>query len=430
MSRIREVLAREILDSRGNPTVSASVVLEDGSAGTARVPSGASTGAREALELRDGDPKRFGGKGVLKAVENVNEKIRPRIRGRDARHQDEIDALLIEIDGTREKRELGANAILAVSLAVAHAAAAAQGTALYRRFNELAPAGTPQTMPAPMLNILNGGVHAHGSTDLQEFMVYPTGLPDFSSALRAGVEIYAQLKKILQNDGHQTTVGDEGGFAPAGLTTRQALDYLVAAIESAGYTPGVQVSLALDAAASEFFDESQGRYVLRREGATLDAAGMIDMYEELIRAYPIVSLEDGLAEGDWSGWTALNQRLGPRVQLVGDDLFVTQTEYVQRGIDEHCANSVLIKLNQVGTVTETLKTIELARQAGWGTVISHRSGETEDTSIADLAVGANARQIKTGAPARGERIAKYNRLLQIEDELGGDTPFGPNLGRS
>lgn len=419
MSRIREVLAREILDSRGNPTVLAEVLLDDSSRGVASVPSGASTGSREALELRDRDPNRFGGKGVLTAVENVNERIRPEVRGRDANDQASLDDLLIKLDGTSDKSALGANALLAVSLATVHASAMSLGIPVYRRFAQLHD--TPDAellMPAPMFNILNGGAHAHGSTDFQEFMVFPTGIPDFPTRLQAGAEIYAELRSLILADGHGTAVGDEGGFAPSGLTTRQALDYLVSAIGRTPYAVGSQVGIALDAAASEFFDPDTGLYNLSREGRQLRAGEMIDLYETLIAEYPITSIEDGLAEEDWAGWAAMTGRLGHRVQLVGDDLFVTQEQYVRRGIESDVANAVLVKLNQVGTVTETLTTIRLAHEAGWSAVISHRSGETEDTSIADLAVGVGAGQIKTGAPARGERVAKYNRLLWIHNDLG------------
>lgn len=418
MNAITDVRAREILDSRGNPTVYAEVRLYDGSVGAAGVPSGASTGSREAFELRDGDPGRFGGKGVLKAVGNVNDKIRRAILGRDVGDQAGLDRVLIDLDGTPEKKNLGANAILAVSLAAVQASAASRSVPLFHRFAELAGIENPTTMPVPMFNILNGGVHAHGSTDFQEFMVVPVGMPDFPSALRAGAEIYGRLRDRLLADGQATTVGDEGGFAPAGFTTRQALDTLVAAISETPYSLGDEVGIAIDAAASEFFDPNNGTYNLKRENRRLSSLEMIDLYEALVSEYPIMSIEDGLAEADWDGWAALTERLGARVQILGDDLFVTQDPYVQRGIDAKSANAVLVKLNQVGTVTETLATIALARDAGWGTVISHRSGETEDTAIADLAVGTGAGQIKAGAPARSERVAKYNRLLRIGDELG------------
>lgn len=432
MIAVAGVHAREILDSRGNPTVHAEVHLQDGSSGAAAVPSGASTGSREAVELRDGDAARFGGKGVLRAVANINDRIAPAVRGLDAHDQDGVDRALIDLDGTPEKKNLGANAILAVSLATAHASAASQGIQLFERIGQLAGVGSPNLLPAPMFNVLNGGAHARGSTDFQEFMLVPGGMPDFPSALRAGSEIYARLRGILVSEGLPTTVGDEGGFAPPGLTTRQALDYLVQAIEASEYSAGDQVGIALDPAASEFFQQGEGTYRLDREGITLSSAEMVDLYESLIDEYPIVSIEDGLGEEDWDGWVALTARVGDRVQIVGDDLFVTQERYVRQGIETGAANAVLVKLNQVGTLSETLATIALAKDTGWGTVISHRSGETEDTSIADLAVGTAAGQIKAGAPARSERVAKYNRLLAICEVLGEDARYGesgPDLGR-
>jgi enolase len=420
MPLIAGVIAREVLDSRGNPTVWARVTLADGTVGEGIAPSGASTGWREAVELRDGDPERYNCKGVLKAVENVNDTIASAIIGKDATDQAGIDSLMCELDGTPEKKVLGANAILSVSLAAARASAASGRMPLYQRIGQLAGNDSPTCMPIPMFNILNGGAHASGSTDLQEFMIFPTGIREFESGLRAAVEIYSALKSRLEKDGHPTGLGDEGGFAPSGLTTREALDYIIGAIKKAGYEPGEEITLALDAAASEFYCKDSGLYNLKREEKKLDFTGMIEMYADLLGTYPIVSIEDGLAEDDWDGWAEMTSQIGNRVQLVGDDLLVTQSRYIQKGIDEKAANAVLIKLNQVGTVTETLKSIALTKSVGWGTVVSHRSGETEDTTIADLAVGTGAGQIKTGAPARGERTAKYNRLLVIGDDIGAD----------
>ncbi len=423
MSRIESVLAREVLDSRGNPTVYAEVGLSCGASGRATVPSGASTGAREAVELRDEDPARYGGKGVLKAVGNVCGEIAAAVRGLDASDQWAVDAAMIELDGTPNKSRLGANAMLAVSLASLRASAASLRKPLYRRIGELAGIGAPDELPAPMFNILNGGAHASGSTDFQEFMVVPAGRRSFCEALRAGSEIYHALRKDLEEQSLSTTVGDEGGFAPAGLTNRGALDLITRAIEAAGYMPGRDAWIALDPAASEFYDSGSGVYRLKREGRLLTAAGMIEEYASLVHEYPIYSIEDGLAEDDWAGWIELTGRLGDKVQLVGDDLLVTQAEYLGRAIDEKAVNAILVKLNQVGTVSETLETISLAKRAGFGTVISHRSGETEDTTIADLAVGTRAGQIKAGAPARSDRAAKYNRLLHVESELGGRASF-------
>jgi enolase len=412
MSSIEQVQAREILDSRGNPTVEVEVVLESGEVGVAAVPSGASTGAHEAVELRDGDKGRYGGKGVLKAVENVNLTIASAVEGMDASEQVAIDRLMIDIDGTDNKGNLGANAILGVSLAVAKAASHALGLPLYRYF------GGPfaDVLPIPMLNILNGGKHTEWqSTDLQEFMVMPVGAGTERDAIRMGAEIYHALGNVLEGRGLSTSVGDEGGFAPNLKSNRDALEAIMAAIQAAGYTAGERIALALDPASSEFFED--GAYVLRKEGRTLSAAEMVEFYAGLCDEFPIVSIEDGMAEDDWDGWKLLTERLGDRVQLVGDDLFVTNTERLWRGIREGIANSILIKLNQIGTMTETVEAIELARQNRYTAVVSHRSGETEDTSIADFVVALNTGQIKTGAPARSERTAKYNRLMLIEDEL-------------
>jgi enolase len=409
---IADLYAREILDSRGNPTVEVEVVLEDGTVGRAAVPSGASTGTYEAVELRDGDAARYGGKGVLRAVEHVNDEIAMEVVGLNAVDQAEIDALLIELDGTENKSRLGANAILGVSLAVARAAAAALGLPLYRYLGGVGA----NLLPVPMMNVVNGGRHADNNLDLQEFMIVPVGAGSFAEALRMGAEVYHSLRRILHERGLSTAVGDEGGFAPRLDANEEALKLLVAAIESAGYRPGEDVALALDPAASEFFED--GRYVLKGEGRSLSPDEMVDYYADLAGRYPILSIEDGLAEEDWEGWELLTRRLGNTVQLVGDDLFVTNPGRLSRGITLGVANSILIKLNQIGTLTETLETIALARQAGYAVVISHRSGETEDTFIADLAVATRAGQIKTGAPSRSERVAKYNQLLRIEEELG------------
>ncbi len=412
---IEDVLAREILDSRGNPTVEVEVLLIGGERGVAAVPSGASTGAHEAVELRDGDKNRYGGKGVLTAVRNVNETIREAIVGLDAADQVLLDEVMIELDGTPNKQKLGANAILGVSLAVAKAAANAQQQPFYRYLGGVAA----RTLPVPMMNILNGGKHADNSTDMQEYMVLPVGAPTFRDALRMGAEVYQSLKRVLHSKKYNTNVGDEGGFAPSLSSNREALEVIVAAIESAGYKPGLDIFLGMDPAATEFYEN--GKYVLAREGRTLTSLEMVSLYEQWINEYPIISIEDGLAEDDWDGWANLRQRLGNRIQLVGDDLFVTNTVRLKRGILEHSANSILIKLNQIGTLTETMAAIEMAKRAAFTAVVSHRSGETEDTTIADLVVATNAGQIKTGAPARSERIAKYNRLLVIEEELGSET---------
>jgi len=417
MSTIEHIKAREILDSRGNPTLEVEVGLFDGTTGRAAVPSGASTGKYEAVELRDRDNSRFSGRGVLKAVANVNERIAAAITGMPATDQAGIDQKLIELDGTANKSYLGANAILGVSLAVAHAAANLLHTPLYRYLNET----DTYTLPVPMMNILNGGKHASDSTDFQEFMVVPAGAGSFRYALQIGTEVYHCLKGVLKNKGLDTNVGDEGGFAPSSSSNEQAIEVVLAAIEEAGYKPGKDCFVALDPAASEFYQD--GRYVLSREGASLSSQGMVDYYARWASSYPIISIEDGMAEDDWDGWQLLVQKLGNRVQLVGDDLYVTSVDRLSKGISLKASNSILIKPNQVGTLTETIAAIKMAHQAGWTAVVSHRSGETEDTTIADLAVGLNTGQIKTGAPCRSERTAKYNRLLRIEDELGKSTSF-------
>jgi enolase len=410
--RIQKVLAREILDSRGNPTVEVDVILRNGAWGRAAVPSGASTGTHEALELRD-RTKRYAGKGVLKAVQNIGRYIAPRLRGCDVRRQEEIDQLMIDLDGTPNKRRLGANAILGVSLAVAKAGAAAQKVPLFRYLG----GARATTLPVPMMNILNGGAHADSSVDLQEFMVVPVGARSFADALRMGAETFHALKSVLKEAGYSTGVGDEGGFAPSLRSNQEAVEVILTAIERAGYQPGRQIALALDPAASEFYEN--GEYVFRKsDGSRRSSAAMIEFYRDWIGRYPIVSIEDGLGEDDWDGWARLTAAAGRTAQLVGDDLFVTNPQRLQRGIDAKVANSILIKLNQIGTLTETLQTIELARKAGYTTVISHRSGETEDATIADLAVAVNAGQIKTGSACRGERTAKYNQLLRIEEQLG------------
>jgi enolase len=412
MSCIEEISAREILDSRGNPTVEVEVVLVDGTVGVAAVPSGASTGTNEAVELRDGDKSRYGGKGVLTAVENVNTAIAEEIEGMNVLDQLAIDTAMIELDGTPNKSTLGANAILGVSLAVAKAAANYSGLPLYRY---IGGAGARE-LPVPMMNILNGGKHADSNVDLQEFMAMPVGAPSFAEALRWCAEVYHSLKSVLKARGLSTSVGDEGGFAPNLSANEEAIALIIEAIEKAGYKPGEQVAIALDPAASELYQD--GKYVLKGEGTTRTSAEMVDYYAGLVEKYPIVSLEDGLAEDDWDGWKLLNEKLGGKIQLVGDDIFVTNPVFLKKGIELNVANSVLIKLNQIGTLSETLKTIETAKRAGWTAVVSHRSGETEDTTIADLVVGINTGQIKTGAPARTERVSKYNRLLKIEEELG------------
>jgi len=409
---IESVRGREILDSRGNPTLEVEVTLIDGSSGRAAVPSGASTGSHEALELRDGDVARYGGKGVLRAVEHVNGEIAGAVLGLSALDQAAVDQALIELDGTKDKSRLGANAILGVSLAVARAAAHFLALPLYRYLG--GPAA--RLLPVPMFNILNGGKHAADSTDFQEFMVMPLGASTFAEALRMGAEVYQALRKVLQKRSLSTNVGDEGGFAPSLPSNEAAIEAVLAAVEAAGYRPGEQVALALDPAASEFYRD--GKYVLARENRELSGEEMAAFWEAWCDKYPIVSIEDGMAEDDWSGWWQLTARLGRRIQIVGDDLFVTNVERLAKGIREGAANSILIKLNQIGTLTETLAAIEMAQRAGWTAVVSHRSGETDDTTIADLSVAAGTGQIKAGAPARGERVVKYNRLLGIEEELG------------
>ena len=412
MTAIIDILAREILDSRGNPTVEVDVVLESGAMGRAAVPSGASTGRHEAVELRDGDQKRFGGKGVLKALEAVNGEIFDALSGMDAEDQFLIDRTMIELDGTENKERLGANAILGVSLAAAKAAAEDSGQPLYRFIG----GAHAHLLPVPMMNIINGGQHADNPIDIQEFMIVPVGADTVAEAIRAGAEIFQTLKKALSDAGHNTNVGDEGGFAPALKSAAEALDFIVKAIEGAGYKPGEDVMLALDAASSEFF--TKGKYELAGEGKTLDGAGMVGYYEDLAAEYPIMSIEDGMAEDDWDGWKALTDAMGGKVQLVGDDIFVTNPERLKDGIDKGVANAILVKVNQIGTLTETLETIEAAQKAGYRVVISHRSGETEDTTIADIAVATNAGQIKTGSLSRSDRTAKYNQLIRIEEELG------------
>jgi enolase len=409
---VEDVVAREILDSRGNPTVEVEMTLVDGTTGRAAVPSGASTGAHEALELRDRSEARFGGRGVLAAVNNVNDVIGPAIAGMSVFGQEALDQRMLELDGTPNKGRLGANAILGVSLAACHAAANYLGLPLYRYLGGV----SARALPVPMMNVLNGGRHAENSTDFQEFMVMPAGAPTFRDALRMGAEIFHALGRLLHDLHLSTTVGDEGGYAPSLGSNEEAANLLVQAIERAGYRPGLDVFLALDAAATELYRD--GSYALAREGRTLSAAEMVDLYDRWTSRYPIISIEDGLAEDDWEGWKLLHQRLDDRVQLVGDDLFVTNVTRIERGIAENVANAVLVKLNQIGTLSETLAAMQLANRARWATIISHRSGETDDVTISHLAVATNAGQIKTGAPSRGERVAKYNELLRIEDSLG------------
>jgi enolase len=415
MSTIADIRAREILDSRGNPTVEADVVLKDGALGRAAVPSGASTGEREALELRDGDARRYGGKGVRQACANVNGEIRKALLGMDAREQSAIDEAMIELDGTPTKSRLGANALLAVSLAVARAAAAAAHQPLYRYLNSLAGA-VPMQMPVPMMNIINGGVHADNNIDFQEFMILPVGAPTFAEALRYGTEVFHALKKVLQGMKLNTTVGDEGGFAPDLKSNEEALQVILRGIEKAGYKAGTDIALGMDVASSEF--NKNGKYELESEGSSLTAAQFIDKLTGWVDKYPIVTIEDGCGENDWAGWAMLTDKLGKQIQLVGDDLFVTNTAILAEGIKNGIANSILIKLNQIGTLSETLAAISMARNAGYTAVISHRSGETEDAFIADLAVATGTGQIKTGSLSRSDRVAKYNQLLRIEEELG------------
>ena len=423
MSAIVDIVGREILDSRGNPTVECDVLLESGVMGRAAVPSGASTGSREAIELRDGDKSRYLGKGVLKAVGYINNEISEAVLGLDASEQAFLDRTLIELDGTENKSRLGANAMLAVSMAVARAAAEEAGLPLYRYFGGMAAV----QMPVPMMNVINGGEHANNNLDLQELMIIPIGAPSFREALRYGAEVFHALKKILHDKGISTAVGDEGGFAPNVANHEAAIQMILDAIDKAGYTPGEQIAIGLDCAASEFYKD--GQYVLMGEGAgegglKLSAEGWTDMLASWVDKYPIISIEDGMAEGDWDGWKILTERLGKNVQIVGDDLFVTNTKILERGIKEDVANSILIKINQIGTLSETFAAIEMAKRAGYTAVISHRSGETEDSTIADIAVGLNAGQIKTGSLSRSDRIAKYNQLLRIEEDLG-DTASYP-----
>jgi enolase len=421
---IRKITAREVIDSRGNPTLEADVILEGGVMGSAMVPSGASTGIHEALELRDGDAKRYGGKGVLKAVANVKDKIGPLLLGKDAADTKGIDRLMIDSDGTPNKKILGANAILGVSLAAARAAATAHGEPLYRWLG----GEKANVLPVPMANIINGGAHSDAPIDFQEFMIVPRGLPSFREALRCGAEIFATLKKILHDRKLGTAVGDEGGFAPRLESTEAALGVIAEAVEKAGYRLGEQVFLALDVASSEFFDGKTKEYVFKKsDQRRLSASALVDFYAELQKKYPIISIEDGTAEEDWDGWKVLTQKLGAKTQLVGDDLFVTNVDFLKRGIQEKVANSILVKVNQIGSLSETLAAIELARSAKYSAVISHRSGETEDSTIADLAVATNAGQIKTGSFSRSDRLAKYNRLLRIEEELGSKAIYGGQL---
>jgi len=414
MSAIVDIVGREILDSRGNPTVECDVLLESGTMGRAAVPSGASTGSREAIELRDGDPARYGGKGVLRAIEHINTEISEAVLGLDSSEQAFLDRTLIDLDGTENKSRLGANATLAVSMAVARAAAEESGLPLYRYFGGSAA----MQMPVPMMNVVNGGAHANNNLDLQELMIIPVGAPSFREALRYGAEVFHALKKIIDARGMSTAVGDEGGFAPSVPSHEAAIQLIIEAIEKAGYAPGAQVAIGLDCAASEFYTEGQYKLEGEGEGLSLAPSDWIETLAGWVGKYPIISIEDGMAEGDWDGWKLLNDRLGAKVQLVGDDLFVTNTKILKEGIRRNVANSILIKINQIGTLTETFAAIEMAKRAGWTSVISHRSGETEDATIADIAVGSNAGQIKTGSLSRSDRIAKYNQLLRIEEDLG------------
>lgn len=422
MTTIIDVLAREIIDSRGNPTVEVEVFLDGGAVGRAAVPSGASTGAFEAVELRDGDKERYGGKGVLNAVDNVNNIIANGIIGMDALDQVAIDELMIELDGTHNKAKLGANAILGVSLAVAKAAANQFGMPLYKYIGGV----NAKTLPVPMMNILNGGEHADNTVDIQEFMVMPVGATSFRGALRMCAEVFHSLKKVLSDKGYSTAVGDEGGFAPNLKTNEEAIEVILEAVEKAGYKPGDDIRIAIDAAATELYNEDDGKYYFPGEGVVRTADELVDYYADLVDKYPIISLEDGLAEEDWDGWKMMNEKLGDKIQIVGDDLFVTNTERLKKGIELGSANSILIKVNQIGTLTETIDAIEMANRANYTAVVSHRSGETEDTTIADLVVAMNAGQIKTGAPSRTDRVAKYNQLLRIEEELG-DMAIYPGL---
>ena len=431
MTNIKSILAREILDSRGNPTIECDVVLSDGSVGTAGVPSGASTGKFEALELRDGDQARYGGKGVLKAISNISNIIFPELVGMDASDQESLDNKMINLDGTENKDILGANATLAVSLATARAASISRKIPLYMHIANI----ESLMLPVPMMNVINGGKHAHNSTDIQEFMIVPAGFTTFSDAIRAGSEVYQTLLKSLQAKGLNTSVGDEGGFAPALNSNQQAIETILEAIELSGYTPGVHFFVAIDTASSELYDPDSSKYDLQRENRKITANEFIDIYESWIRKYPIISIEDGLSEDEWDDWNTMNKKIGQSVQLVGDDLLTTNPARIERGIKENSANSVLIKPNQIGTLTETLTAISIAQSAGWTVIISHRSGETEDSTISDICVATNAGQIKSGAPARGERTAKYNRLLRIENTFLGDveyagmSPYSKFIGR-
>jgi len=418
---IRNIIGREILDSRGNPTIEVDVRVEGGALGRAAIPSGASTGEHEAWELRDGDKDRFSGKGVKKAVANVNDKIAPALKGWDAREQIKIDRRLVELDGTANKKNLGANALLGVSLAVAHAAAFAENVSLFRYLGGV----EARVLPVPMMNILNGGAHSDAPIDFQEFMIVPRGAPTFSEALRYGAEVFHSLKSVLKDRHLSTAIGDEGGFAPQLDSAEDALESIMTAIEKAGYKPGEQIFIALDPAASEFYDAESNVYVFEKsDGSRETVEELIDYYVDICARFPIISIEDGCAENDWNGWKKLTGRLGDKIQLVGDDVFVTNVEFLREGIAEHVANSILIKVNQIGTLTETLATIDLAKENNYGVVISHRSGETEDTTIADIAVATNAGQIKTGSLCRTDRVAKYNQLLRIEQELGDKAVYG------
>jgi enolase len=421
---ITKIIARQILDSRGNPTLEAEVHLQDGSRGRAIVPSGASTGEHEALELRDGDKGKYGGKGVLKAVENVNAKIAPELIGMDATGQPALDGKMLKLDGTSTKKNLGANAILGVSMAAAHVAAASLGLPLYRYLG-----GTnARTLPVPLANVLNGGAHSDAPIDFQEYMIVPKGAPTFREAIRYGAEVYHSLKKVLHDQGLGTGGGDEGGFAPRFKSNEHALEVLALAVKNAGYKLGEDIFFALDAASSEFYDKASNKYVFKKsDGSSKTAEEMIALYQDLAKRYPIISIEDGLAENDWDGWKKITAAMGSTTQLVGDDLFVTNTEFLQKGIDQHVGNSILVKVNQIGSLTETFDAVELAKRAGYTSVLSHRSGESEDTTIADIAVALNVGQIKTGSFSRSDRLAKYNQLLRIEEELGDSAVFGGTL---
>jgi enolase len=421
---IRSIIGREILDSRGNPTIEVDVRVEGGALGRAAIPSGASTGEHEAWELRDGDKSRFSGKGVKKAVANVNDKLAPALKGWDACEQTKIDSRLVELDGTTNKKNLGANALLGVSLAVAHAAAVAENVSLFRYLGGV----EARVLPVPMMNILNGGAHSDAPIDFQEFMIVPRGAPTFSEALRYGAEVFHCLKSVLKDRHLSTAIGDEGGFAPQLDSAEDALESIITAIEKAGYKPGEQIFIALDPAASEFYDAERNAYVFEKsDGSKKKVEELIDYYVDLCARFPIISIEDGCAENDWDGWKKLTRLLGDKIQLVGDDVFVTNVEFLRKGIAEHVANSILIKVNQIGTLTETLATIDLAKENHYGVVISHRSGETEDTTIADIAVATNAGQIKTGSLCRTDRVAKYNQLLRIEQELGDKAVYGVKM---